>query len=270
MAARSIVINLHNNLDANNTHTGAPHHLFQTGAQLDHGIWTANRVPPHRVDAGTTATFEAESQGVMTGVQGSITFQEITYGSVTLNFDNPFKGGNSCSVSTRSVPDGWSIRAWYDPNPKGDNATWDVSLDGPPPGPHAGLLKHAGTGRYVDNYQGSSAPGTVMDLWWNKHYRNTIVFTEQGLLYHCGTGLYLIPENLSLTEGTRIVLCSPLQAILPSLLPKWEYRDDHGFGIVGHNLTMAVYMGVDSTNGSPLILWRDRQTPFNAFTFEDY
>ncbi|HET9625858.1 MAG TPA: hypothetical protein VFP84_31070 [Kofleriaceae bacterium] len=268
MPARSITIVIHNNLDHPLAHAGAPFKLTQTGARLKHGQWTDNRVPPYVIGAGDTVSFEAESDGFMTGVEGSITYQEITYGEVTLNFDVPFAGGNKCSVDTKGWPDGWAIRVGYDPNPKGNNTTWDVYISGPPAGRYHGLMKHAGTGRYVDNYEGGGA-GAVLDLWWNKHYRNTIVYTESGLLYHCGTGLYLTPENGSLTEGTRVVLSSFFDALL-GRVQKWEYRADHGFGIPGHDLTMCVYLGEQSTNGSPLILWRDKQTPFNAFTFVDY
>lgn len=267
MAARSIVINLRNNVDVNQTHPGKPHHLVQTGASLSHGVWTPNRVPPQRIDAGTQVTFEAESQGFATGVEGSITFQVSGYGSVTLSFDNPFSGSNSGNVTTRTEDDGWVIRASYS-DLKGNNATWDVDLAGPPAG-KAGLLKHNGTGRYVDNFEGGTSPGTHMILWWQQHHRNTVVLTDNGHLYHCGTGLLLVPENLSVTEGARIVLASPFQAIFGNV-PKWEYRSDQGLGIQGQNLTMAVYGGTGSTNGSEMVLWSGSQTPFNGFTFVDY
>lgn len=271
MAARSIVINLHNNLDANGTHPGRPHHLKQTGARLSHGVWTPNRVPPYTVDAGSTVSFEAESQGFMTGVEGSVTFQELSYGAVTLNFDNPYKGDNKCSVSTQTLADGWAILPSYDSHPRGDNTTWDVTLNGPPPG-RAGALKHTGTGRYVDNVGGSSAPDTPMCLWGTKQFRDTIVLTEQGMLYHCGSGCYIIPQNLQLSDGCPIVLAPWYLAFEDSIvpqLPKWEYRDDHAIGIRGHDFTMTVLYGVNSQNGARLTLWSGKQTPFNAFTFED-
>ncbi|MGV9713164.1 OmpL47-type beta-barrel domain-containing protein [Gordonia sp. NPDC003424] len=92
MAARSVTITLTNDIDAA---------LVLTHWDLDHGVWGTN--PPARIEPGTSATWEAESDGVATGTEGSVDFEldlgAGTTGRVHLFFDNPFVGSNSYDQS---------------------------------------------------------------------------------------------------------------------------------------------------------------------------
>jgi hypothetical protein len=89
--------------------------LRKTGDHLDHGVWD-NDPPPLLV--GDRAVWASESDGVLTGTVGTVTFQIETVepdgqrpevlGRVTLHWDNPFAGGNSydASVLPQATPTG--------------------------------------------------------------------------------------------------------------------------------------------------------------------
>lgn len=83
MAARSVLCTLVN-------YTGEPL-TFVGPPQLDHGILTPGQKPPPA--CGGMAVWSAESDGIMTGTEGRVTYRGPS-GSVTLYWNNPFVGDN--------------------------------------------------------------------------------------------------------------------------------------------------------------------------------
>ncbi|MCX5148897.1 Crystal protein ET79 [Streptomyces sp. NPDC048550] len=90
-AARSTVVRVINN-------SGTL--LARTGAGLSHGIWTGNNLPPSLINPGAAATWESESEGVMTGTEGYANYTMAGGGTVSIRWDNPFSGSNKyqCNV----------------------------------------------------------------------------------------------------------------------------------------------------------------------------
>lgn len=86
MAARSVVIIFNNQTSQNLT-------LIAQG--LSHGEWSTS--PPPSIGPNSSTTFEADSDGLFTGVQGSVTYQGTGSQTVNLVFDNPFVGSSSYS-----------------------------------------------------------------------------------------------------------------------------------------------------------------------------
>jgi len=88
MAARSVEITLVN--------TTGQALALQATPPLAHGIWGTQ--PPATVKS--KATFEAESNGTLTGVQGTVVYQigGAKNQTVTLLFDNPFAGSDAFSA----------------------------------------------------------------------------------------------------------------------------------------------------------------------------
>ncbi|MFF4498072.1 Crystal protein ET79 [Streptomyces sp. NPDC001546] len=74
--------------------------LARTGAGLSHGIWTGNSLPPSLIGPGASATWESESEGVMTGTEGYANYTMAGGGTVSIRWDNPFSGSNKyqCQV----------------------------------------------------------------------------------------------------------------------------------------------------------------------------
>ena len=105
MAERSVVITLANQTSQN---------LFLSAQNLLHGIWAVQ--PPQNIGPNSSATFEADSNGFATGVEGSATysFQSASSQLVNLVFDNPFVGASSY---TGSAPAGYHL----DPFTSGGN-----------------------------------------------------------------------------------------------------------------------------------------------------
>jgi hypothetical protein len=109
-AARTTVVSLKNITDCT---------LERTWATLSHGVWW--KYPPAVIPANTTVSFGSESNGFMTGTEGSATFM-VTFcpelgpgpgsdlGSVTFEWNNPYVGSNSYQVT---------------------NTTWDWHLQAP-------------------------------------------------------------------------------------------------------------------------------------------
>ncbi|WP_030062057.1 hypothetical protein [Streptomyces novaecaesareae] len=92
-AARSTTVHLHNG-------TGCT--LYRADYSLAHGIWTQAQEPPQTVGNGWGAVFQSESNGFMTGTEGTVTFR--TYDceegwrngrAVVLHWANPYAGSNS-------------------------------------------------------------------------------------------------------------------------------------------------------------------------------
>lgn len=86
MAARSSVIIFNNQ---------TPQNLTLSAQGLSHGIWATP--PPPNIGPNGSATFEADSDGFMTGVQGTVTYQAAGSQAINLDFDNPFVGSSSYS-----------------------------------------------------------------------------------------------------------------------------------------------------------------------------
>jgi hypothetical protein len=124
MAARSFSITVLN-------WTGRP--WTRTNISLPHGEWSnggalvpPEQIPPVHLNGDGDAApglvfFEAESQGFATGTQGSVDYNS-QFGKISINFDNPFAGGNSFNTSG---PD--SLRLlWGDPG--GNNASITLEI----------------------------------------------------------------------------------------------------------------------------------------------
>jgi hypothetical protein len=77
-------------------------------SHLDHGIWTVdgseNLSPPKSIDAMSRAHIASESQGFMTGCEGTVVYSSSA-GELTIYFDNPYAGSNGFSVKP---PPGYS------------------------------------------------------------------------------------------------------------------------------------------------------------------
>ncbi|KAH6884876.1 crystal protein ET79 [Thelonectria olida] len=93
--SRSTKVTIINNL---------PFDLVLQSDNLDHGEWTQSLSPPQLIQAGTSASFQAESAGFATGDQGEVTYSSDA-GNFTFRFDNPFSGSNEYSDS---VPNGYA------------------------------------------------------------------------------------------------------------------------------------------------------------------
>lgn len=114
MSARSVRATFKNGLKVT---------LHLLNASLSHGEWTTN--PPASIAPGGTGEWQSDSNGFMTGTEGTCTYQfvyigesEPTIQSVKLYWDNPFSGGNGYSItcSTPAIKVSWS-------EGNGDNAT---------------------------------------------------------------------------------------------------------------------------------------------------
>ena len=97
---------------------------------LDHGEWTRNMLPPEKIGAGalrspTTATWASESDGFMTGTEGSVVYElgddPSTSGTVRFDWNNPYIGSNGYRVGLSGALAG-KLRADYEGG-SGDNAT---------------------------------------------------------------------------------------------------------------------------------------------------
>ncbi|MEV7186605.1 hypothetical protein [Kitasatospora sp. NPDC093102] len=92
-AARSTAIHLHNG-------TGCT--LYRTDYSLAHGIWTQGQEPPQTLGNTNDFTFQSESNGFMTGTEGTVTFRGYNCEdgwregkAVVLHWANPYVGSNS-------------------------------------------------------------------------------------------------------------------------------------------------------------------------------
>lgn len=67
-----------------------------TPPTLIHGVWATN--PPQTIKAGQTGSFIAESDGTLTGDEGTVVYSSNA-GSVSFYFDNPYFGSDDYSVT---------------------------------------------------------------------------------------------------------------------------------------------------------------------------
>jgi len=78
--------------------------LSRTAYSLDHGIWSADAVPPEIIGYGTlagpsTGTWANESQGFMTGAQGTASYAMLDGTLITTTWDDPYIGSDESTVS---------------------------------------------------------------------------------------------------------------------------------------------------------------------------
>jgi hypothetical protein len=101
-AARSVTVVFANQTTQN---------LVRASFGLQHGIWSGDQgqlMPPQEIQAGSSASWESESSGLLTGTQGSAiyAFEASTSQLVSLTWDNPFSGQ---SVYTAAFPPSFSV-----------------------------------------------------------------------------------------------------------------------------------------------------------------
>ncbi|MGQ9372122.1 aegerolysin family protein [Azospirillum sp. ST 5-10] len=113
MSARSVTATVRNN--TNDT-------LVLNSAKLDHGIWSENQYPPSTIAPGATGSWMAESDGFMTGVEGTVTYLVGSAGVSSFYFDNPYVGSNEYSAS---APKGFQV---VTNGTSGDNSTVSYTL----------------------------------------------------------------------------------------------------------------------------------------------
>jgi hypothetical protein len=97
MASRSTLVILQNQ-------TGSD--LQLTHAELSGGVWTTDMYPPADAPAKGSGKWESESNGFMTGTEGSVTYYLQGAGSVVIGWDNPFSGSNGYQSS---CPKGFTL-----------------------------------------------------------------------------------------------------------------------------------------------------------------
>ncbi|MFD8979027.1 Crystal protein ET79 [Streptomyces sp. NPDC059564] len=74
--------------------------LARTGAELKWGIWSGDSLPPSLINPNARADWQTESEGFMTGTEGSAEYVLAGGGKVVFRWNNPFSGSNSyaCEV----------------------------------------------------------------------------------------------------------------------------------------------------------------------------
>lgn len=71
------------------------HELVLESHELDHGIWSPTGPMPARIAPGATARWGSESNGFMTGTEGTAIYKVGSTGArLTIYWDNPFIGDN--------------------------------------------------------------------------------------------------------------------------------------------------------------------------------
>jgi hypothetical protein len=115
MAARSTAIALHNETEFD---------LINPEIELPHGQWTDPWQPPSRISAHSIGEFRSESDGFLTGTEGSVRYHFDHGGAATVyvHWDNPFDGVNSYHQFTDN---GFEV---YHTGGDGNDARIDVFL----------------------------------------------------------------------------------------------------------------------------------------------
>lgn len=116
MSARSVNATLNNNASFNLQ-------LLTSSINLQHGEWTT--YPPSNILAGGNGNWQTDSDGFLTGTEGSLVYQFIYTGNGTTSietlkvyWDDPYDGSNGYSI-TSSVP---ALKVGYTGG-DGNNAT---------------------------------------------------------------------------------------------------------------------------------------------------
>jgi hypothetical protein len=94
-AARSCNVTFSNTTDAL---------LSRQSWDLLHGIWSENMLPPEQIGSGTpdvpnNVVWQAESQGFLTGTEGSVVYTMLDGTTITIYWDVPYAGENAYSVT---------------------------------------------------------------------------------------------------------------------------------------------------------------------------
>lgn len=95
MPARSVIIFVLNTTDR-------ALNLVVQSQHLDHGEWSSGGMPPTTIPQGGFGHFGSESDGFLTGTQGSVSYTvsgESDDHQATFYWDNPYIGGNSYSAT---------------------------------------------------------------------------------------------------------------------------------------------------------------------------
>ncbi|NJL29009.1 MAG: hypothetical protein HC897_14535 [Thermoanaerobaculia bacterium] len=81
-----------------------PETLILASSNLSHGIWSAGMAPPQNIPPFASATWQLESNGFLTGAEGSSTyaFEGDSSQVVTLSWNDPYAGGDTFSASAPS------------------------------------------------------------------------------------------------------------------------------------------------------------------------
>ncbi len=96
MAQRSVTSTLKNE---------GKHDLILESTTLDHGIWSAAGQPPARIAQGAEGRWGSESNGFMTGTEGTAIYAvDGTGAKLTVYWDNPFVGDNTFTQSLAQPP----------------------------------------------------------------------------------------------------------------------------------------------------------------------
>lgn len=90
MAARSVDVTFNNETDST---------MHRTYMKLDHGAWCENSSPPETIAAHESGQWCSESDGFMTGTEGTVHYHLDGEGTVKVHWDNPYSGSNSYKYS---------------------------------------------------------------------------------------------------------------------------------------------------------------------------
>jgi len=93
MASRSVTLILKN---------ASSSHIYFQGGSLSGGEWDV--LPPPSIPAGSLLAWTSQSDGFLTGTQGTASFNTSAGlpAVLTINWDNPYVGSNSYSANAAS------------------------------------------------------------------------------------------------------------------------------------------------------------------------
>lgn len=114
-AARSTVVSFVNYTNAK---------LVRKTWTMNHGEWTANRLPPEAIPGQTRKEWGSESDGFATGTEASVVYSSPS-GDITVYWDNPYVGSNSYNCN---APSSYICRR-TDGTGGGDNAWVEFTLN---------------------------------------------------------------------------------------------------------------------------------------------
>jgi hypothetical protein len=124
-AARSAQINFANR-------TSQTLVLPPNGATLSGGEWSPELMPPSSISANSEVTWQSESDGFLTGTQGTAVYVFQGAGttiSVIVSWDNPYDGSSTYSAVVNPQSSGYQAQG-STPDNDADNATFNVQLTG--------------------------------------------------------------------------------------------------------------------------------------------
>lgn len=77
-----------------------------SNASLSNGVWTNNMYPPKTIAANGDASWQSESDGFLTGTEGTVTYYLANFGDVKVSWNDPYSGSNTYG---QSAPKDYSI-----------------------------------------------------------------------------------------------------------------------------------------------------------------